>query len=116
MFIVSTQDGYDAGVVTPEDLYNVPVDEARYVSVGQMARPISYIDSLRLHDPVLEVFLRFHRKRGAALSVLDNRHALAGMVTRSDVEQWLNNPSSVIRRAPDAPSRYAGTADRKLAA
>ena len=115
-FIVATQDGYDAGVVTPEDLYSVPADEAPYVSVGQIARPITYVDSLRLQDPVLEVYLRFHRERGALLSVLDNRDALAGIVTRSDVEQWLDNPSSVIRRARGAASTYAYTVGRKLAA
>jgi signal-transduction protein with cAMP-binding, CBS, and nucleotidyltransferase domain len=115
-FIVITQDGYDTGAVAPEDLYSVPADEARYVSLGQMARPITYVDSLRLQDPVLEVYLRFLRKRPAVLSVLDNRGALAGIITRSDVEQWVNNPSSVIRRAHEAASTYASTAARELAA
>jgi len=115
-FVVTTQGRYDTGVVAPEDLYSVPADEARYVSVGQMARPITYVDSLRLQDPVLEVYLRFRRERPAVFSVLDNRDALAGIVTRSDVEEWLNNPASVISRGHDAASTYAITVGQKLPA
>jgi CBS-domain-containing membrane protein len=115
-FIVTRDDGYDVGVVTPEDLYSLPTDEAVYVPVGQIAQPISSIDAFRLDDPVLEVFLWFHRTGRAILSVLDNNNALTGIVTRSDVAQCLNNASGIIRRVHNVAPKCASTAGRKLAA
>ena len=115
-FIIVTQDGNDSGVVAPEELYSVPANDAASMSAGRLARPISDVDSFRLEDSILEVYLRFHRKRRAVLSVVDNSDILKGMVTRSDVEQWLNSPSSLNRRAHDQASTHASTDIRLLAA
>ena len=115
-FIIVTQDGNDSGFIAPEDLYSVPADEAASMSAGRLARPISWVDSFRLEDSILEVYLRFHRKRPAVLSIVDNSDSLKGIVTRSDVEQWVNNPSSLKRRAHDHALTHASTAIRTLAA
>ena len=113
-FITTTEDGYDAGVVTPEEIYSVSANEAPYVSLGQLAKPISYVDALRFEDPILGAFLGFRSKSPAVLSVLDTRGALGGIVTRSDVDHWLNNRR--IHRVHDAAPTCESTSNEKLAA
>jgi hypothetical protein len=114
IFIITTRDGYDAGVVTVEDLYSVSPNEASYVSLGRLAKTISYVDALRFEDPILEAFLGFRSKDPGILSVLDKRGTLGGIVTQSDVDHWLNDPR--IHRVQDAVSTCESTSNQKLAA
>ena len=113
-FVITTQDRYDAGIVTPEELYRVSANEAAYVSLGQLAKPISFVDALRFEDSVLEAFLRFRSNNRWVLSVLDKRGAFGGLVTRSDVDRWSNNLR--IQRVRDAAPARESTSNQKLAA
>lgn len=113
-FIITTQDGYDAGVITPEELYSVPANEVAYVSLGQLAKPISHVDALRHEDPILEAFSEFGSKARAVLPVLDKRGNLRGVVTRSDVDYGLNKRR--IHRVHDAVPAWESASKQKLAA
>ena len=103
-FIITTQDGFDAGVLTSDELSRVPDDVARYTSVSELAHPLNYVDGLRMDDPVLDAFLRFKRGHYAFLPILGGGDALAGVVTAQDIGRWLHNNG---RRAPAAPKRPA---------
>ena len=89
-FIVMTQDGYDAGIVTPGEMNHVPDGALSYSAVGQIAHPLSYVHALRPEDSVLEAFLDFRRSGHVFLPILNRRDALAGIVTAQDVHRWLN--------------------------
>jgi hypothetical protein len=115
VFIITTQDGYDAGIVTPEDLSRVSDEMGRYTSVAQLAHPIGYVHGLRLEDPVLEAFLRFRKSDDTLLPVLDRREDLAGVVTREDIDRWLSN-GAYDRRCLPLPIEHESGAGMKLAA
>lgn len=106
-FIVATQDGYDTGITTPEELDNVPAETLRNVTVGQVAHPLVYVSGLRSDDQVLEAFVRLDQSKHSLLPVLDGRENLVGVVTTRDVDQWLHH------HAQDAPLIH-GIADERL--
>jgi hypothetical protein len=90
-FIITTQDGYDAGVVMPEAIGHGSDGDWPVASVGEFARPISYVDALRLSDPILDAFVRFRDRDDAFLPVLDRRDSLAGFVTAPDLDRWVHS-------------------------
>ena len=115
VFIVSVQDGYDAGIATPEELSLVSDEAARYTSVGRLAHPLSHVDGLRPDDPILEAFLRFRRSDAAFVPVLGEGEVLAGVIARHDLDAWLKN-----RARAGGPLRLVltenETIEKKLAA
>jgi hypothetical protein len=113
VFMITTQNGYNAGILTPEELSRVPDEMAQYTSLAQLAHPLGYVHALRLEDPVLEAFLRFRKSDDALLPVLDRREALAGVVTREDADRWLNKGAYEGRRLP---ANTETGAEKKLAA
>ena len=118
-FIITTQDGYDAGVVMPEAISHGPDESSRHATVGEFAQPISYVDALRLGDPTLEAFMHFRKRDDAFLPVLDRRDALVGVVTPPDLNRWLssNHQPGIQRRMPDTSSEVISrTREQKLAA
>ena len=106
-FIVATQDGYDTGITTPEELNNVPPETLRNVTVGQVAHPLVYVSGLRSDDQVLEAFVRLKQSKHSLLPVLDGRETLVGVVTTGDVDEWLHH------HGQDVPL-IQGIADERL--
>jgi hypothetical protein len=114
-FIITTQGGYEAGILTPEELSRVPEGAVRHTSVGQLAHPVSYVDGLGFDDPILEVFLHFRRSNAAVVPVLDEREALAGVLERQDLDKWLKAEVRTCRPLHLLQDK-GETSEKKLAA
>jgi hypothetical protein len=84
-FFVTIQDGYESGIVLPEHLQAVSDDEARYLPIGQVARPISFVDSIRGDDSLLTALVAMDRYWRDYVLVLDRRERIAGAVTRNEI-------------------------------
>jgi hypothetical protein len=116
-FIITTQDGYDAGALTPEELSDVPAEMARQMPLAHVARPLSYVQALREDDTVLEAFLSLKRTQDGFLPVLERGGALAGIVTVQDIDRWLqNNGRDVQRTRKIAARQRVQTVPERLAA
>jgi hypothetical protein len=108
-FIIATQDGYDAGVLTPEELGRVSDNIAAYTSISQLAHPLTYVDGLRVDDPLLEAFIRLKRGPHALLPILGGGDAVAGVITAQDIERWLHKNGgrgpNALKKAGENPAQ-----------
>jgi hypothetical protein len=103
-FIITTQDGYDAGVLTPEELSAVPNELARDTPLAHLARPLSYVQALREDDPALEAFLELKRTQDAFLPVLKGGGALTGIVTAQHIDRWLQDNGRDVQSPLEMPA------------
>ena len=104
--VITTEAGYDAGIVMPETIRHGAHGSSGRSTVGELAKPISYVDALRPGDPVLDAFLHFRKWDDEFLLVLDRRDSVAGVVTRADLNRWLTPD----HRGPNATEAYARAA------
>lgn len=79
------QDGYESGIVLPERLEAVSDTEARYLSVGEVATRISYVDSIRGDDTAFTALGAMDRYGRDYVVVLDGHEQVQGVVTRKAI-------------------------------
>jgi CBS-domain-containing membrane protein len=108
-FFVTTQDSYKSGVVLPEEIYSASVKDSRYLSIGQVARPISYVNAARMDDSLLEAFSTLESLGREHMVVVDDRENLAGVITRKHIDAYLRTS------VEEAPTRFqrVGRADSR---
>jgi hypothetical protein len=99
-FFVTIQDGHKSGVVLPEEVYSASVEDSRYVSIGQVARPISYVNAARADDSLLQAFSTLHSLGREHMIVVDDRENLAGVITRKHINAYLRTS------VEEAPTRF----------
>ena len=84
-FFVTMQDGYESGIVLPEDLHAVRDGEARRLSLDEVTRPISYVDAIRDDDSLLTALTAMDRYGRDYVIVLNRHEQLNGIVTRAAI-------------------------------
>jgi hypothetical protein len=104
-FFVAMQDGYESGILLPEQLHAVPEDEAHHLAVAIVASPISYVDSIRGDDSLLTALMGMERSRRDHVVVLDWRERIAGVVTRNEIASITNGQT--VEAMSDVPSEYS---------
>ena len=104
-FFVVMQDGYESGILLPEQLHAVSEDEAHHLTVAIVASPISYIDSIRGDDSLLTALMGLERSRRDHVVVLDWRERIAGVVTRNEIASITNGQT--VEAMSDVPSEYS---------
>lgn len=104
--VITTEAGYDAGIVMPETIRHGAHGSSGRSTVGELAKPISYVDALRPGDPVLDAFLHFRKWEDEFLLVLDRRDAIAGVVAKPDLNRWVTPDN----HRPNATEAYARAA------
>jgi hypothetical protein len=104
-FFVAMQDGYESGILLPEQLHAVSEDEAHHLTVAIVASPISYVDSIRGDDSLLTALMGLERSRRDHVVVLDWRERIAGVVTRNEIASITNGQT--VEAMSDVPSEYS---------
>lgn len=104
-FFVALQDGYESGILLPEQLHAVSEDEAHHLNVAIVASPISYVDSIRGDDSLLTALMGMERSRRDHVVVLDWRERIAGVVTRNEIASITNGQT--VEAMSDVPSEYS---------
>jgi hypothetical protein len=98
MFFVTTQDGYQSGIVVSEQLCTMSRDDGHYMSVAQVAQPISCAESIRDDDSVLAALTEMERHRRDYVTVLDRYERLVGVLTRKEVARLVASRRPVVGR------------------
>jgi signal-transduction protein with cAMP-binding, CBS, and nucleotidyltransferase domain len=117
-FFLVSQDGYLSGIAMPDDVYQVSSEDARSLSIGQLARPISHVNAVRTQDTLLDAFSRLESSRIEHVPVFDERGTLAGVITRRHIADCLQNgaEASSNTRVLDSAGERASLIAQQVAA
>jgi CBS domain-containing protein len=89
------QDGYKSGIVLPEWVYPVSIDEARNQTMAVIEHPITFVEAVRQQDTLLTAFNLMERRRRDHLPVVDFREKLVGVITREQISKRLLSASAL---------------------
>lgn len=105
-FFVAIQDAYESGVASLEQIQRVSDREADCLPVGQVTRPISYVDSIRDNDSLLNAFNNMERSKWDHFLVLNSDEQIVGIVTRAHLSAEMG--SRMCDPATDCSSDSSG--------
>ncbi|MGW3498532.1 site-2 protease family protein [Streptomyces sp. NPDC001020] len=91
-FPVLTADGSVAGLVTVDLITRVPVGERSTMTIGDVMRPLSEVETAAPDGMVMDLLPRLDASTDHRALVLDDEGHLVGIVTRADISRtvaWL---------------------------
>ena len=106
-FFVTLQDGYQSGIVLPAQLRAVSDEDARHLSVSQVARQITDLNAIHEDDPLLDAFEKMARRRLPYVTVLSFSGRLVGVVMGKDLAILSPDRTPVSEGRLDSPSNVA---------